>query len=90
MRLVEQITHLAERYADATNLSLARISTIVFNDGKILQRLSSGGDLTTGRYERAVNWFSENWPEKAKWPEFVPRPTAIKNENEFAFMEAEA
>lgn len=57
-------------------ITLSGISTRVFGDGKTFARIEAGGDLTTGNFERAMRWFSDNWPEGAAWPDEVPRPTA--------------
>ena len=67
-----QLLVLAEGYAAHTGLSLARIATLVFNDGKIFTRLKAGGDLTTARLADAMQWFSDNWPEKRRWPRTRP------------------
>jgi hypothetical protein len=56
-------------------LSLARVSTLVFNEGKKLEAIASrGADLATGRFENAMRWFSAHWPEGCDWPSDVPRP----------------
>lgn len=64
---------LAENYAGVRGLSLSRVSTLVFSDGKVLARLSSGGDITTGRFEGAIEWFGANWPDGHLWPSDVPK-----------------
>ena len=64
---------LARHYAGARGLSLSRVSTLVFSDGKVLARLSSGGDITTGRFEGAMHWFGSNWPDGCDWPSDIPR-----------------
>lgn len=51
------------------------MSTLVFADGKVLTRISSGGDLTTGRFEAAISWFSDNWPAGVDWPSDINRPS---------------
>ena len=37
-------------------------------------RMLVGGDLHN--HQRAMRWFSENWPVDADWPEGVERPVA--------------
>lgn len=78
MTLVEQILNLSASYAAARNLSRSRVSTIVFGDGKVIGRLANGSDLTTGRYQHAVDWFSENWPTNKPWPSDIPRPAKME------------
>jgi hypothetical protein len=74
MTLRSQVLCTASSYALQRGISLSRISTIVFGDGKALRRIQSGGDLTTGTFERGMAWFSANWPEGVDWPADVPRP----------------
>ncbi len=63
------LLNLSELYASARGLSISRVSTLVFSDGKVLTRISGGGDITTGRFETAICWFSDNWPEGEPWPD---------------------
>ncbi len=74
MTLVRHLLQTAKAYATAQGLSLSRVSTIVFGDGKVLSRLDDGADLTTRRLETAMQWFSDNWPDGASWPEGPRRP----------------
>lgn len=84
MQLKDQLLHVANLYAAAVKTkgrdgrpSLSGISTRVFGDGKTFTRIETGGDLTTGNFERAMRWFSENWPEGAEWPEAIDRPGVL-------------
>lgn len=81
MTLKDQLLHVAHLYAVAVGSkgrdgqpSLSSPSMRVFGDGKSFARIAAGGDLTTGNYERAMRWFSENWPAHAEWPHAVERP----------------
>lgn len=74
MTLISQILAVADVFCSARRLSKARVSTLVFNDGKRLARLAEGRDLNTGSYESAMAWFSSNWPSGTEWPAMVPRP----------------
>lgn len=72
--LRSHIVTLADVYCLATGRSRARVSTLVLNRGARIDEIADGADLTTGSYERAVEWFSEHWPEGIDWPECVARP----------------
>jgi hypothetical protein len=74
MALTDQLLTVARTYAEARSLSLSRVSTIVFNDGKKIEAIENGADLQTQNFERAMGWFAENWPDGARWPADVPRP----------------
>lgn len=68
-----QLCTLAEAYAEATGRSVARVATIVHNQGQFFDGLSQGKACTVDTYMKVLRWFSENWPEDAAWPEGVPR-----------------
>lgn len=77
MRMIDQLLAVANAFREARGLSLSRTSTLVFNDGKKLDAISTGGaDLATGRFEQSMQWFSDNWPEDAVWPKGIARPAA--------------
>lgn len=87
--LREKLMRLARSYAEATGaksrqegggIALSGISTKIFNDGKTLDRIAAGRDIVTGSYERAVQWFSNNWPDEVEWPEGVYRPAPVITE----------
>jgi len=84
MTLRDQLLAIAERFAAGRRLSASRVSTLCFGDGKLIDRLRNGSDLTTSRHEKAMAWFSANWPQGAEWPAEIPRPVAIAAEPEVA------
>jgi len=61
-------------YQSATGLADSTISNYVFNDGKLVKRLRSGRDITVGRFNYALRWFSAHWPQGAVWPDDIARP----------------
>ncbi|MBB3315137.1 hypothetical protein FHT77_000979 [Rhizobium sp. BK181] len=80
MTLREQLITIADAYAEASGFGRKRLSTIVFNRGAKLDDIVDGGDLATGTFERALQWFSDNWPESVAWPDVGPlrRPEPVK------------
>lgn len=74
MDLRTQLLTACSAYAAAARLSEARLSTLLFNDGKKLGQLSAGRDLTVGSLERAMLWLADHWPEGLPWPDGVRRP----------------
>lgn len=74
MTLKAQLLLISETFGAEAKLSESRVSTMVFNDGKVLTRLRAGADVTTGRFERAMEWFAAHWPQDLKWPDAVTRP----------------
>lgn len=77
MNAIEQLLALANEYARAEGVPLPTVSSRVFDDGKKLSAIQAGSDIQVRRLERAVNWFSDHWPDKATWPSIVPRPNSI-------------
>ena len=73
---IRHLIDLATRYCAATGKTRIAVSKRVFNDGKVLDNLVDGKDITIGRFERAMRWFSDNWPDGAEWPDEVSRPHA--------------
>ena len=80
MSIIESILSLSRAYAKAEKVSLTTVSWRVFGDTKKLRALESGGDLQTKRAASALQWFSDNWPARAHWPEGVDRPPASQSE----------
>lgn len=71
---INALLSIVDAYRQAHKVSDARVSTLVFNDGGRIAMLRDGKDIGTRRLERAIQWFSDNWPAEAVWPADVPRP----------------
>ncbi len=67
MTQIAALLLLADRYCLAANIAPATLSTRLFNDGKRIALLRSGGDIGTRQYARAMEWFKNNWPKDADW-----------------------
>ena len=66
MNTIENLLAVADAYKKASGLSHDRtVSHRVFGDSKKLTALRDGSDITTRRYNDAMVWFSENWPDGA-------------------------
>lgn len=75
MTLRDALISVSDTYGEAMKIGRQRVSTIVLQRGATLQRLADGeADVTTGTFERAMLWFSDNWPTGLAWPDDVPRP----------------
>lgn len=77
MSLRDQLLTVARRYAEIEGVPLSTVSSRVLNDGKKLTALEEGADITVGRFEAALTWFSENWPS-GDWPADIARPAAAE------------
>lgn len=69
-----QLTTLVEIMSDARCLSEARIANLAGCDSRFFARLRSGGGCRVDTMLRVVQFFSNNWPECALWPDCIARP----------------
>lgn len=70
-------THLqaiSAEFLAHSRLSSATIWARAVRDARFLERIESGAGFTVKSYDRAVGWFSSNWPAGAVWPADIPRP----------------
>ena len=74
MSAIDELLRIAHRYGEIEGIPLSTVSSRVLNDGKKLRALETGSDITVGRLEEALRWFSEHWPADAPWPADIPRP----------------
>jgi hypothetical protein len=71
---IKHLLAIVDAYRAATGVEDKTVSSRTFNDGKKIEALRMGGDLTTERYNAAILWFSANWPVGAEWPAGIARP----------------
>lgn len=74
MMNTSHILTLADAYKTALGLEDKTVSSRLFDDSKKLTAIRSGSDLTVSRFNSALRWFDEHWPEGTEWPEGVSRP----------------
>ncbi len=73
--LTDQVLAVAHAYCAAEGISLSAASRRAFDESKLLVDLERGhSSPTLKRSDRALRWFSANWPALASWPDAVPRP----------------
>jgi hypothetical protein len=78
MDLRTQLITVADVFGRHTGRGRKRVSTIVLNQGNRLDEFASGRLSPTVRvFERAMLWFSANWPAEANWPADIARPSAV-------------
>jgi hypothetical protein len=67
---------VARAYCKATGLSMARVATLIHNQGAFFKRLEEGAGCTVDTYEKCLQWFSDRWPDTTAWPAGIMRPVA--------------
>ena len=68
------VAHLIEVYAAAKGASPHTVARKCSGDGRTYARLTNGHDITTGRAQRILQWFSKKWPPDLPWPHDIHRP----------------
>ena len=71
----QHLIRIADEYARSSQVEEKTVSSRVFQDSKKLGAIRSGADITIGRFNAALKWFSENWPTGAVWPNDIARPS---------------
>jgi hypothetical protein len=77
MSMLDSLLAVAKGYAVGAKVDLSTVSWRVFGDTKKLAAMEAGADIQVRRLEKAMRWFSENWPEGAEWPAGVARPERV-------------
>jgi len=69
-----QLVTLADLYAAAHKINRSTVSSRVFDDARKMDAMAEGADITLRRFNQALDWFSENWPDGVQWPKHILRP----------------
>ena len=79
MDLRTQLVTVADAFGEHTGRGRKRVSTLAFNQGNRLDAFAAGELSPTVRvFERAMLWFSINWPAEKPWPAEIDRPSNAK------------
>lgn len=76
MNAIPNLLCVADAYQEALGLDRSTVSWRALGDVRKLAALAEGKDIQVTRFERAMIWFSENWPNGAVWPDGIDRPQA--------------
>jgi hypothetical protein len=82
-----EIRHLLliiDAYREATGVEDTTVSNRVFADSKKITAMRAGADITLGRFNEALRWFSQHWPEGAEWPSEIPLPVFSPSQEQVA------
>jgi hypothetical protein len=74
MRQTDPFLSVVDAYALPAAVRDTTVSRRVFGDSQKIGAMRRGADLTLTRCANALQWFSDNWPDGAVWPENVARP----------------
>lgn len=77
MNLIDRLHSVVDRYCTATGFRREQVSYRIFSDQRRLGLVIEGEKgMTVASFERAMTWFSANWPADLDWPEGIERPRA--------------
>lgn len=75
-KLANHLMRLAGTFSEATGVALATLGERAAGDWRFFTRVRDADlNFRVRTYDRAVAWFSANWPADLDWPVDVPRPT---------------
>ena len=70
-----QLVIVSDIFANARGIGRKRVSTIVLGQGSKLDAVANGSaDVTTKTWEKAMQYYSNHWPQNAVWPVSIDRP----------------
>lgn len=78
MSAIDHLLAVARVYAQAEDIEIQTVSSRALGDGKKLGAIEDGSDIQVRRFEKTMQWFSDNWPAGAEWPAGVPRPAVVR------------
>ncbi|TIS37544.1 hypothetical protein [Mesorhizobium sp.] len=73
--LIRHLLTLLDNFRAKKALQESTIGRLCAADGEFFPRLREGKTFTARKYDAVVEWFSDNWPEGAEWPDSVLRPS---------------
>lgn len=76
--LRSHLLELVTLYATALKMEVSTVAQRALGDWRFFRRLDESGtaSFTVRKYDAAVAWFDERWPEGVAWPAAVKRPSA--------------
>jgi hypothetical protein len=74
----EHLTSVCETLAAHRQRSEMTVARWAGVHGRLFHRLAEGKGCRVDTYNRAIHWFSDNWPADLEWPHSIPRPKKPK------------
>lgn len=68
----KHLTLIAQTYADHIGRGLYTVAGRVGVHGRVFKQLLEGSGCHVSTYQRAMQWFADNWPADLEWPRQVP------------------
>ena len=78
MKITDQLLALSGPLSAHLDRSEATISNWIVGHARLFSRLRADLGCNTDTAEKALRWFSTNWPADLAWPRDIPRPPKSK------------
>ena len=65
---------IAAAYAAAEDIPLSTVSKRAYGHVRFFDNLAGGSCPTIGTVSDVLDYFRDNWPEGARWPDLLPDP----------------
>lgn len=72
--LQSYLLELCALHGAASGMGLGALGKAALKDHTFFNRVERGDGFNVTTFDRVVQWFSDNWPDGAKWPDDIPRP----------------
>jgi hypothetical protein len=83
MLCIDHLLSVADSYREKIGLPLEKtLSGRIFGDQKVLTGLRDGKEITVGRFNMAMRWFANHWPEGHPVPDALKPYVAVPAEME--------
>lgn len=78
--LKQQLIDVSTAFAASRLIGITTVWRMAINDPAFEGRLKSDKTITVRTFDKAIAWFSGNWPAELPWPESVARPVSTLSE----------
>lgn len=76
--LRQHLLDLGAAYCAETGYASKTVAQKACGDFRFFERVQSGASFTVKTYDRALQFFSDNWPRRMPWPDAIERPAPIE------------
>ena len=74
LTLREKFILVFDTFVVHSGVAESTLSDRLLRSGTRFRHIRKSSDISTGTFERVVQWLSDHWPEGVEWPEDVERP----------------
>lgn len=72
--LRQHLLDLGTAFCAETGYAPKTVAQKACGDFRFFERVQNGASFTVKTYDRALQFFSDNWPKRMPWPDGIERP----------------